>query len=261
MERWTISSRCSYTETKTLSVWSYVFYLIDFSTKRRKQKFSHLVSHSPITNFTDRRQKSLGSNGIRLSNCNAAAADLSRSHKRFNCLSSKWINHQRKQNLLITSLEENNQQIFSRNNTSSRGGDSGYSEESFAVTTSPYSRPFHTSCPYCRCEQRSSFTNYRRPEENSCSDSSTSHVTIHKQLNPQLFHNELFGRQQPLSASRSYPHIKPLPKTIKLPMQQQRRTQTIGTKRRRHFSCEGSFNSKAQAQQFIKLVRLYTRYC
>jgi hypothetical protein len=206
-----------------------------------KQKF--LVSPSPILNLIHSRQKPSGLNPIRLSNCDASIS-LSTNPKRPSRLSSRK-----------SPRKSDQQPIFSRNNTNSGGGDSGYSEESFATTTiSSSKRPLHTSCPHCHCEQRSSFINYKKSMENSSTDSSTSDTTINKQINTPDFYYRLFQQKQLLSASRSYPHIKPLPKTITKPSIQQR-TKSIAAKRRRHLSCDSSLWTRTQTQQPINLVR------
>jgi hypothetical protein len=140
------------------------------------------------------------------------------------------------------------QQNFSRNNTNSGGGDSGYSEESFTTTTiSSSKRPLHTSCPHCHCEQRSSFKNYKKSIENCSTDSSTSDTTIDTS-------QYYYQQKQSLSASRSYPHIKPLPKTT---IEQQKRSRTIAAKRRRHLSCDSSLWTRTQ-RPTINLVTFYT---
>jgi hypothetical protein len=143
------------------------------------------------------------------------------------------------------------QQIFSKTNRNSGGGDSGYSEESFATTTKSSSKPpLHKSCPHCHCEQRSSFNNYKKSIENSSTDSSTSDTIINT---PQLYY-EIFQEKQSLSTSRSYPHIKPLPKTT-IQQQQQKRPRTIAAKRRRNLSCDSSLWRRTQTQQPMNLVR------
>ncbi len=152
------------------------------------------------------------------------------------------------------SLRKVDQQTFSRNNTNSGGGDSGYSEESFATTTiSSSKRPLHTSCPHCHCEQRSSFKNYKKSLENSSTDSSTSDTTTNT---PQYYH-QLPQQKRSLSASRSYPHIKPLPKTtIQQTPQQQKRARTVAARRRRQLSCDSSLWARTQTQQSINLVNI-----
>ncbi len=207
----------------------------------RKQQHDR-ISHSPIVNLIPQRHKPSGSNPIRLSNCDASTS-LSTDSKSFNYSSSK------------KSSRKSDQQIYSRNNTHSGGGDSGYSEDSFATTTiSSSKRPLHTSCPHCHCEQRSSFQNYRKSIGNSSSDSSSSDTTIHKEINNEQFYYRPCQQKQSLSASRSYPHIKPLPKTTttKTPIQRKR---TMAIKRRRHLSCDSSLWTKTQPQQPINLVR------
>ncbi|CAF3516404.1 unnamed protein product [Rotaria sp. Silwood1] len=238
----------------------------------RKQEYNRRdLSHSPISNSTHQRQKTSGLNRIRLSNCDASIS-LPISHKRFDRLSSTFINYSdrnKKQNLSTKSHRRNYQEIFSINHTNSAGGDSGYSEESFSTTTSSYTRPLHISCPHCHCEQRSSFNNYKKSIENSSTDSTTSDTIINKPMNSSDFSYHLFQKKQSLSASRSYPHIKPLPKTtiqsqIRKPsMQEQqqqqqpqsyRQTRTNGAKRRRHLSCDSSLWPKTQTQQSINQI-------
>ncbi|CAF1205320.1 unnamed protein product [Rotaria sordida] len=232
----------------------------------RKQEYNrHDFSHSPMSNLPNQCQKTSGLNQIRLSNCDASISFLT-SHKRFDRLSSTFANYSsryRKQNLSTKSHRRNNQEIFSINNTNSAGGDSGYSEESFSTTTSSYTRPLHISCPHCHCEQRSSFNSYKKSIENSSTDSPTSDTIINKQRNSSDFYYHLFQQKQALSASRSYPHIKPLPKTtiqsqtnkFAIKEQQQklphRQTRTKGAKRRRHLSCDGSLWPKTQTQQSV----------
>lgn len=146
------------------------------------------------------------------------------------------------------------QSILTRNNTHSGGGDSGYSEESFATTTvSSSKRPLHTSCPHCHCEQRSSFNQYEKSVEHYLSDSSsTSDTTINKDIQATDFFSTQY--QQSLSASRSYPHIKPLPKTK--PIIQRRKSLTNKRRRRRHLSCDSSLWNRTQPPPSTHLVRI-----
>ena len=126
-----------------------------------------------MISLTHQRRKT---SPIRLSNCDGPN-NLSTNHKRFDRLSSTLVNYSDK-NFSTKSHRKNLQQGFStlsRHNTNSGGGDSGYSEDSFATTTiSSHTRPLHTSCPHCHCEQRSSFNNYKNQIPNSSTDSSTS---------------------------------------------------------------------------------------
>jgi hypothetical protein len=187
---------------------------------------------------------------------------------------------------------------LSRHNMSSTGADSGYSEDSFALTrNSSHTRPLHTSCPHCHCEQRSSFSNYRKSMKTLSTESSTSDTTINKgalsaefysqhhhhhhhqqqqqQQQPQHHqHRQRQQEKQSLSTSRSYPHIKPLPKTDpsspitasstqqqqqthpqQQQQKQQRRTRSATTRRRRrHLSCDSSLWTKVQTTQQIHSV-------
>lgn len=180
--------------------------------------FLNLVLDSPIITSINSHKKS-----IRLSNIDSTTS-LSRKPKRFNRLLSR----------------KNDQDIYIRNNTNSGGGDSGYSEESFATTRiSSLKRPLHTSCPHCHCEQRSSFNNYKKSIENSSTDSSTSDTTI----NTSQLYYKYYQNKQYLSSSRSYPHIKPLPKTNN---EQEKKSKTISARRRRHLSCDSSLWTKTQ---------------
>ena len=160
------------------------------------------------------------------------------------------------------------QQVFARNNTNSGGGDSGYSEDSFATTTlSSHTRPLHTSCPHCHCEKRSSFHSYKNTmKKSSLTGSSTSDITINKENHSPEFYFRLFQQKQSLSASRSYPHIKPLPKTnpqtqiIKLTQEEeerQKRTKAFAAKRRRHLSCDSSLYPRTQTHQSNTMVSRY----
>jgi hypothetical protein len=198
------------------------------SFRHKKTKILNLVSHSPVTNLPRQRQKPSGYNPIRSSNCDASI----KSRRRTDPI---------------------------RNNTNSGGGDSGYSEESFATTTnSSYIRPFHTSCPHCHCEQHSSFNNYKKSIENSSTDSSSSDTPINKEKYSSDFYYQLFQQKQALSSSRSYPHIKPLPKSTattptkpSIQQQQQRRSRALAVKRRRHLSCDSSLWAKTQRPNII----------
>lgn len=218
---------------------------------------SCLVLHSPVVSLNRQRQKASGLNSIRLSNCDASVSlSTTNSNKQIHRLSSK-----------------KSQQSFRRNQMQSGGGDSGYSEESFATTTiSSLKRPLHTSCPHCHCEQRSSFNHYQQKltkhsssssssstsssaATSSTADSSLSDTTIHKNVNSTDLYYHLFQSKQVLSASRSYPHIKPLPKTIpnqptnSSQQQQRKRTRSLNVRRRRHLSCDGSLWTKPQPSQ------------
>lgn len=203
---------------------------------------NHQISNSPVICSNRQRQKASGLNSIRLSNCDASISlSTTNSNKQFHRLSSK-----------------KSQQSISRKQMHSGGGDSGYSEESFV---SSLKRPLHTSCPHCHCEQRSSFNHYQKSTKHSSSssssttDSSLSDTTIHKNVNSTDLYYHLFQQKQSLSASRSYPHIKPLPRTIQNssnPSSQQprKRTKSLSAKRRRrHLSCDGSLWTKTQNQQ------------
>lgn len=209
------------------------------SIRKKQQQQNQQRAHSPVVNLIHQRQKPSGLNSIRLSNCDASTS---------------------------LSTDSRSSKKTSRNNTHSGGGDSGYSEDSFATTTfSSSKRPLHTSCPHCHCEQRSSFQNYRKSAKSSSSDSSSSDTTIHKED----FYYRPSQQKQSLSASRSYPHIKPLPRTTitttttKVPMQRKR---SMAAKRRRHLSCDSSLWTKVQTQAPINLVRFlintfFAHYC
>ncbi|CAF2503419.1 unnamed protein product [Rotaria sp. Silwood2] len=234
------------------------------NTSLRKQEYNRRdLSHSPVSNSTHQHQKTSGRNRIRLSNCDASTS-LPTSHKRFDRLSSTFVNYSdryKRQNSSTKSHRRNNQEIYSINNKYNAGGDSGYSEESFSTTTSSHTRPLHISCPHCHCEQRSSFNHYKKSIENSSTDSSTSDTIINKPMNSSDFYYHLFQKKHSLSASRSYPHIKPLPKTTiqsqqtkpstqeQQQQQPQRQMKTNGAKRRRHLSCDSSLWPKTQTQQ------------
>lgn len=228
---------------------------------------SFIVSHSPISHFNSSSKKLSGFNGIRLSNCDASRS-LSTNAKHFDRLSSTFMNYSEKEKAIISNKShrrlKQQQSFFSRKNTSSGGGDSGYSEDSFATTTlSSRTRPLHTSCPHCHCEQRSSFHNYKKTmKKPSLTDSSTSDTTINKEILSSDFPFHFSQTKQSLSASRSYPHIKPLPKTniqsqtMKYPKEQeQKRTKTFTAKRRRHLSCDSSLYPRIQANQMNNVVK------
>ena len=209
-------------------------YLFIFKRRRKKKQQQPIVSDSPIINLIHQRQKSSEHNSIRLSNCDASIS-LSNNLSNRKCSSKKL-----------------NEKILLRTNTNSGGGDSGYSEDSFVTTTiSSLKRPLHTSCPHCHCEQRSSFKNYKKSIENYSTDSSSS--SSDTTINTSQVYYKYFKQKQSLSASRSYPHIKPLPKTIIQP----KKIKTIPTKRRRHLSCDSSLWTKIQTQQPINLVIFY----
>jgi hypothetical protein len=103
--------------------------------------------------------------------------------------------------------------------------------------------------------------NYKKSNRNSSTDSSTSDKTINKEIHSPDFYFRLFQQKQSLSASRSYPHIKPLPKptiqsqTTKPSTQQKQRTRALAAKRRRHLSCDSSLWTRAQTQQPSNVVR------
>ncbi|CAF1387065.1 unnamed protein product [Adineta steineri] len=236
------------------------------NSSRKRQYNRRQLSHSPILNLTSQRPKLSTANTIYLSNSDTSK-NLPTTAKHFDRLSTtlvKYSDKDKKPTLSTKSYRRNQQQILTRNNTSSGGGDSGYSEESFATTTlsSYIRRPLHTSCPHCHCEQRSSFKNYKKSTENYSTDSSTSDTTINKEIHSPDFYFRLFQQKQSLSASRSYPHIKPLPKTtiqsqINKPsqqQQQQRQTKSRTAKRRRHLSCDSSLCSKTLTYQPINVI-------
>jgi len=214
---------------------------------QKNKRTNPQISHSPVSNLNSQRQTTSGGglNSIRLSNCDASISlSTTNSSKRFHRLSSR----------------KSQQSVVQRNNAHSGGGDSGYSEESFATTTiSSIKRPLHTSCPHCHCEQRSSFNYYQKTSSSSSSatDSSLSDTTIHKNTNSKDLYYHAFQQKQSLSASRSYPHIKPLPKTnpnqsMNSSSQQQlrKRAKSLQARRRRHLSCDGSLSTtKTQHQQ------------
>jgi hypothetical protein len=103
--------------------------------------------------------------------------------------------------------------------------------------------------------------NYKKTNRNSSTDSSTSDTTINKEKHSPDFYFRLFQQKQSLTASRSYPHIKPLPKptlqsqTSKPSTQQKQRTRALAAKRRRHLSCDSSLWTRAQTQQPSNEVR------
>ena len=223
------------------------------------------------------RHKSAGLNAIRLSNCDDSPS-LSSYQKRFDRLSSTFIHYsdvEKRGNASTKSSRRNDQQSFStlsRHNTSSGGGDSGYSEDSFAATNMFLSqtRPLHTSCPHCHCEQRSSFVNVSKSQKSLSSESSTSDTTINKETLSSDPHSHRCRDKHSLSASRSYPHIKPLPKTTTTTTSQtsqsspqQRPSRTLTAKRRRrrrHVSCDSSLWPKAEKQPSIDVVSLSSAY-
>ncbi|CAF1612819.1 unnamed protein product [Rotaria magnacalcarata] len=232
------------------------------NTSIRKEKYNRRdPSHSPSTDSTHQCQRKAGLNRIRLSNCDASTS-LPTNHNHFYGSSSTCVNYadrNKKQNLSTKSHRRNNREKFSTNKINSVGGDSGYSEESFSTTISSYTRPLHTSCPHCHCENRSSFNNYKKSRGSSLTDSPTSDTTINKQIHSSDFYYHLLQHKQILSASRSYPHIKPLPKTMLRSQtikpsikQQQRHNRPYGSKRRRHLSCDSSLWSRTQTQQPIQ---------
>jgi len=180
-----------------------------------------LAIHSPIKNLTY-------SHG-------------SRSHTRFDRLSSTLVNYSN-----IKTQSPHRKQIFSTLSHQSGGGDSGYSEESFA--TRSFQRPLHTSCPHCHCERRSSFNNYKKLSNNNFSSTESSPSDIIRIKNAQKSSENLL----------SYSHIKPLQK---LNLQsQQKITRTLTDKRRRNLSCDGSLWTRPQTQKAIILVRNRRNY-
>jgi hypothetical protein len=203
--------------------------------------FSHrliiffLVSHSPIISLTHQRRK--------LSDCNGAIR-----HTRFDRLSSTLVNYSDKNKHLSRKSQRRKQfeqQIFSTLSRNSGGGDSGYSEESFA--TRSCRRPLHTSCPHCHCERRSSFNNYKKLRNNSSTESSPSDIITNKEIKLSTdFDYQISQDKQNLLSSQSYPHIKPLPKINIQP--QQRITRTLTDKRRRNLSCDSSLWTRTQRQ-------------
>lgn len=233
----------------------------------------YLVAHSPIMTLTSPSKKSSGSNSIRGSRADASRS-LSANARQFDRLSSTLVHYSENDAqslpaapLSTKSHRRSKQQTFARNNTSSGGGDSGYSEESFATTTlSSYTRPLHTSCPHCHCEQRSSFHNYKRAMKkasSSSTDSTTSDTTRNKKFHSPDVYFRFLEQKQSLSASRSYPHIKPLPKANVTKLshepqdqqaQQHKRAKTFAAKRRRHLSCDSPLYSRTHAQPSTNIV-------
>ncbi len=180
-----------------------------------------LVSHSPIKSLTYSHRK-----------CSNDAP----SHTRFDRLSSTLVNYSNPKKKSPHRKHVDQQQIFSTLSRHSGGGDSGYSEESFA--TRPFQRPSHTSCPHCHCEQRSSFDNYKKISDQSSTESSPS--DIQKSSDHFL-------------SSQSYPRIKPIPR-LTLPSQP-KLTRTLTEKRRRNLSCDGSLWTRPAIQKPVLLVR------
>ncbi|UJR38409.1 hypothetical protein I4U23_031077 [Adineta vaga] len=227
---------------------------------RKREHHRRDFSHSPVSSLTSSSKKLSGYNANRLFNCDASRS-LSTNARHFDRFSSTLVNYSDKEKVMASNKSHRrlkHHQIFSRNNTNSGGGDSGYSEDSFATTTlSSYTRPLHTSCPHCHCEQRSSFHNYKTSmKKTSLTDSSTSDTTINKETLSSDYHFQFFHQKQSLSASRSYPHIKPLPKTNLHTQtmkhtneQEQKRTKAFAAKRRRHLSCDSSFYPRIKANQ------------
>ncbi len=173
---------------------------------------SILASHSPIKNLSYSHRKC--SNDVP-------------SHTRFDRLSSTLVNYSnpKKQSLHRKQFD---QPIFSTLSHHSGGGDSGYSEESFATK----------SCPHCHCQQRSSFHNYRKLlNKNSSTDSSPSDIR---------------KSSDNLLSSRSYSYIPPIEKS------QQKVIRTLTEKRRRNLSCDASIWSRPQTQKPIIIVRQYS---
>ncbi|CAF1103081.1 unnamed protein product [Adineta ricciae] len=179
----------------------------------RNHKQSHKTKRNDFLDVSHKRQKS---------------PTGAKSSMRFDRLSSTLVQYTdpNRKTLRRVSRQQNDQQGFSTLSRSSGGGDSGYSEESFA--TRSFRRPLHTSCPHCHCERRSSFNNYKKSRENSSTESSP------------------FDKEN-LLTSQSYPHIKPLPK---VPLQsQQKLTRTLAEKRRRNLSCDGSLWTRLPTQK------------
>lgn len=155
-----------------------------------------------------------------------------------------------------------------RQNTNSAGGDSGYSEENFGlIRHSSQFRSLHKSCPHCHCEQRSSLINNYSNKTNRqiLNDSSTSDTTINIDdiLTPDLSTRSNRDSRF-LSTSRSYPHIKPLPKSkisanVETSSEEQvRRARTLTNRRRtrrRHLSCDSSLWTNVQTRKNNVLVK------
>ena len=140
----------------------------------------------------------------------------------------------------------------SRQNTNSGGGDSGYSEESFA--TKSCQRPLHTSCPHCHCEQRSSFINYRKSRTDSSAESSPSDIQRNPPLRFATTNDEQrLDARENILISRSYPHIRSLPKAA-IVQSQPPAHRTLAERRRRNLSCDNSLWTRTQTQRPVALV-------
>jgi len=194
-----------------------------------------------VTHIHPIRNLALHSPIIGLSQCRRKLSASTTSHTRFDRLSSTLINYSdtNKKSHRRKNGKQNDQQIFATLSRHSGGGDSGYSEESFA--TRSYRRPLHTSCSHCHCEQRSSFNNYKKLRINSSTESSPSDKEIKKSSDIDYYNKDN------LLSSQSYPHIKPLPKTTI--QSQPKLTRTLTDKRRRNLSCDGSLGTRMQTQK------------
>ncbi|CAF1026779.1 unnamed protein product [Adineta steineri] len=196
-------------------------------TNKQSQKIKQNDSfHSPIIDIMQCRQKLSNTRFDRLSSTlvNYAETTNKKSHRR-------------------TIRKQNDQHKFSTLSHYSGGGDSGYSEESFA--TRSFQRPLHTSCPHCHCERRSSFNNYKKLRNNSSTESSPSDIIINNEMKKLSNDNKNSSSKDNLLSSQSYSHIKPLPKTN---IQSQR---TLAEKRRRNLSCDGLLWTRVQTQKPI----------
>lgn len=197
---------------------------------------STLVSPSTVTTPTHRCQQ---------------FTDSTTSNPPFDRLSSTPINysHSKKNSHRQNSRKQFEQQICPTLSHHSGGGDSGYSEESFAGK--PFKRAIHTSCPHCHCEQRSSFNNYKKLKNNSSTESSPSD-TINT-CNIKKSSDIDYCNKENLLSSQSYPHIRTMPRVNF--QSQQRITRTLADKRRRNLSCDGSLWMKTQTQKPTTSVR------
>lgn len=195
----------------------------------------NLVSSSSIINTIDCCQKS---------------SHDTTNHTRFNRLSSTFINYSKKKKNL---QNRNHQTLFEQQMCStmshySTGGDSGYSEESFAARSCK--RSLHTSCQVCHCEQRSSFKAYKKLRNNSTTQSSPSDI-INKNEQQKSSHIEYHNGEN-LFASQSYSHIKSI--TTSNLQAKQKVTRTLRDKRRRNLSCDSSLWMRSQTQKPTALV-------
>ena len=213
-----------------------------------------LVSHSPIVCLNACHRKLSEGNATnshihfdRLASNLVSYSDHQRRHSQENLSRKSQRRTYTDQPLVVSAYS-----TVSRRNTNSGGGDSGYSEESFA--TKSCQRPLHTSCPHCHCEQRSSFVNYRKSRTDSSAESSPSDIQRHPPLRfATSIDYQVHDERENLLISRSYPHMRSLPKAAVV-QSQPAVHRTLAERRRRNLSCDNSLWTRTQTQRPVALV-------